>query len=75
MSYGRNSTAAAQHLTQWDKERFNRNVLGFMKDYCATAFCECTIACGTPIANIYSKAEQQCSDAALLDVANLDKAK
>ncbi|KAJ7468411.1 hypothetical protein B0H11DRAFT_2305430 [Mycena galericulata] len=40
VSYGRNKTAAAQSLPQWDKDRFNRNVLGFMKEYCSTAFTE-----------------------------------
>ncbi|KAJ7766368.1 hypothetical protein DFH07DRAFT_955419 [Mycena maculata] len=40
VSFGRNNTTAAQHFSQWDKEHFNRDVLEFMREYCATAFTE-----------------------------------
>ncbi|KAJ7675302.1 hypothetical protein B0H17DRAFT_1140376, partial [Mycena rosella] len=38
VSYGRNSTAAAQHFPLWDKPRFNTNMLQFMTEYLKTAF-------------------------------------
>ncbi|KAJ7105137.1 hypothetical protein C8R43DRAFT_1140927 [Mycena crocata] len=38
VSYGRNNTAAGSHFPQWDKKRFNENVLGLMSEYLATAF-------------------------------------
>ncbi|KAJ7435121.1 hypothetical protein B0H11DRAFT_2295729 [Mycena galericulata] len=40
VSYGRAQTAAAPHFPQWDKPRFNENVLKFMTEYLSVAFTE-----------------------------------
>ncbi|KAJ7774630.1 hypothetical protein DFH07DRAFT_952342 [Mycena maculata] len=46
VSYGRNHDASPCHFPNWNKARFNRDVLEFMKEYLRTAFtpAECTEA-------------------------------
>ncbi|KAJ7744437.1 hypothetical protein DFH07DRAFT_963663 [Mycena maculata] len=46
VSVGRNNTVAAPHFAQWDRPRFQENVLKFMTEYLATAFTpeECAAA-------------------------------
>ncbi|KAF7353218.1 hypothetical protein MSAN_01509500 [Mycena sanguinolenta] len=38
VAYGRSKTAGGEHFPQWDRERFNTNVLKFMVEYLKTAF-------------------------------------
>jgi hypothetical protein len=38
VAYGRNKTAGAVHFPQWNRERFNNNVLKFMTEYLQTVY-------------------------------------
>ncbi|KAJ7479910.1 hypothetical protein FB451DRAFT_1395473 [Mycena latifolia] len=65
VGYGRNQTAAHAAFPQWDKDRFAKQVCGFMVEYLQTAFSAYAAIAFGALTNGRGTASDQCAAAAL----------